>query len=211
MLPSQRALFDMPRDVCFLNAASWSPLPLAVQEAGRAAVGRKGQPWKLESNFQSQQYERARKAAAALIGADPADVALIPSVGYGVATAGKVLAIPRGSRVLVLQDDHTSPVLEWMSRAETGGYTVEAVKQPADGDWTSAVLEAIERPGAAPLALVSISSVHWSDGGLIGLEGVRAALQDQGAALLIDATHGDRKSTRLNSSHCALSRMPSSA
>ena len=119
MLPSQRALFDIPRDVCFLNAASWSPLPLAVQEAGRAAVGRKGQPWKLESNFQSQQYERARKAAAALIGADPADVALIPSVGYGVATAGKVLAIPRGSRVLVLQDDHTSPVLEWMSRAES--------------------------------------------------------------------------------------------
>ena len=106
------------------------PLPLAVQEAGRAAVGRKGQPWKLESNFQSQQYERARKAAAALIGADPADVALIPSVGYGVATAGKVLAIPRGSRVLVLQDDHTSPVLEWMSRAESGGYTVETVKQP---------------------------------------------------------------------------------
>jgi selenocysteine lyase/cysteine desulfurase len=189
MLPSQRALFDIPRDVCFLNAASWSPLPLAVQEAGRAAVGRKGQPWKLESNFQSQQYERARKAAAALIGADPADVALIPSVGYGVATAGKILAIPRGSRVLVLQDDHTSPVLEWMSRAETGGYTVEAVKQPADGDWTSAVLEAIERPGAAPLALVSISSVHWSDGGALDMPRIAMAAKAKGAALLVDATH----------------------
>ena len=189
MLPSQRALFDIPRDVCFLNAASWSPLPLAVQEAGRAAVGRKGQPWKLESNFQSQQYERARKAAAALIGADPADVALIPSVGYGVATAGKVLAIPRGSRVLVLQDDHTSPVLEWMSRAETGGHTVEVVKQPADGDWTSAVLEAIERPGAAPLALVSISSVHWSDGGALDMPRIAKAAKAKGAALLVDATH----------------------
>ena len=189
MLPSQRALFDIPRDVCFLNAASWSPLPLAVQEAGRAAVGRKGQPWKLESNFQSQQYERARKAAAALIGADPADVALIPSVGYGVATAGKVMAIPRGSRVLVLQDDHTSPVLEWMSRAETGGYTVETVKQPADGDWTSAVLEAIERPGAAPLALVSISSVHWSDGGALDMPRIATAAKAKGAALLVDATH----------------------
>jgi selenocysteine lyase/cysteine desulfurase len=189
MLPSQRALFDIPRDVCFLNAASWSPLPLAVQEAGRAAVGRKGQPWKLESNFQSQQYERARKAAAALIGADPADVALIPSVGYGVATAGKVMAIPRGSRVLVLQDDHTSPVLEWMSRAETGGYTVETVKQPADGDWTSAVLEAIERPGAAPLALVSISSVHWSDGGALDMPRVAQTAKEKGAALLVDATH----------------------
>jgi len=189
MLPSQRALFDIPRDVCFLNAASWSPLPLAVQEAGRAAVGRKGQPWKLESNFQSQQYERARKAAAALIGADPADVALIPSVGYGVATAGKVLAIPRGSRVLVLQDDHTSPVLEWMSRAETGGYAVEPVKQPTDGDWTSAVLEAIERPGAAPLALVSISSVHWSDGGALDMPRIATAAKAKGAALLVDATH----------------------
>ena len=47
MLPSQRALFDMPREVCYLNAASWSPLPLKTLEAGRAAVGRKGQPWKL--------------------------------------------------------------------------------------------------------------------------------------------------------------------
>jgi selenocysteine lyase/cysteine desulfurase len=189
MLPCQRALFDIPRDVCFLNAASWSPLPLAVQEAGRAAVARKGQPWKLESNFQSQQYERARKAAAALIGADPVDVALIPSVGYGVATAGKVMTIPRGSRVLVLQDDHTSPVLEWMSRAQAGGFAVETVKQPGDGDWTSAVGEAIERAEAAPLALVSISSVHWSDGGALDMARISQATKAKGAALLVDATH----------------------
>ena len=42
MLPSQRDLFDIPRDVCFLNAAAWSPLPLAVQEAGRIGVGAQG-------------------------------------------------------------------------------------------------------------------------------------------------------------------------
>src|SRR3954465_5695769 len=105
MLPSQRALFDMPRDVCFMNAAAWSPLPLASQEAGRAAVGRKGQPWKLPDGFQSAQYERPRQAAATLIGAAPDDVALIAAVGYGVSTAGKVLPIPRGSRVIVLEND----------------------------------------------------------------------------------------------------------
>ena len=44
MLASQRALFEMPRDICYLNAASYSPLPLETQEAGRAAVGRKGSP-----------------------------------------------------------------------------------------------------------------------------------------------------------------------
>lgn len=189
MLASQRALFDIPREICFLNAAAWSPLPIAVQEAGRAGVGRKGQPWMLDAAFMQGQYERARKAAAALIGADPVDVALIPSVGYGVSTAGKVMTIPRGSRVLVLQDDHTSPVLEWMSRAEAAGFTVETVQQPADGDWTSAVLEAIERKEAAPLALVSISSVHWSDGGALDMPRIARATKAHGSALLVDATH----------------------
>jgi selenocysteine lyase/cysteine desulfurase len=189
MLPCQRALFDIPRDVCFLNAAAWSPLPIASQEAGRAAVARKGQPWKLAADFQSSQYERARRAAAALIGAAPDDVALISSVGYGVSTAGKVLPIARGSRVIVLENDHTSPVLEWMSRAETGGFTVDTVRQPDDGDWTSAVLEAVDRKGAAPLALASISSVHWSDGGALDMPRIATVLRNHGAALLVDATH----------------------
>lgn len=189
MLPCQRDLFDIPRDVCFLNAAAWSPLPLAVQEAGRLGVARKGQPWKLDADFMAKQYERARRAAAALIGADAVDIALIPSVGYGVSTAGKVMSLPRGSRVLVLQDDHTSPVLEWMSRAEQGGFTVEQVKQPGDGDWTSAVLEAMARKDAAPLSLVSISSVHWSDGGAIDLPRIAEAARQAGAAFLVDATH----------------------
>jgi selenocysteine lyase/cysteine desulfurase len=189
MLSSQREHFDIPAEVAYLNAAGWSPLPRATQEAGRAAVARKGQPWKLGADFSNQQHERARAAAAALIGADASDVALVSSVGYGVAIAGKLLAIPRGTRVLVLENDHTSPVLEWMSRAERQGFTVETVAQPANGDWTHAVLEAIGRPGAAPLALASISSIHWSDGGLLEMQTIAQALRKLGAALLVDATH----------------------
>jgi selenocysteine lyase/cysteine desulfurase len=189
MLSSQRALFDIPSEVAYLNAAGWSPLPRATQEAARAAVARKGQPWKLPADFSDKQHERARAAAAALIGADAADVALVSSVGYGVAIAGKVLKIPRGARVLVLENDHTSPVLEWISRADAQGFTVETIAQPQNGDWTSAVLEAIERPGAPPLSLASISSIHWSDGGLLDMHAIRDALRRQGAALLVDATH----------------------
>ncbi len=190
MLASQRALFDIPREICYLNAASYSPLPIRTQEAGRAAVGRKGMPWKLPASFASEQNERARAAAARLINADPSDVALTPSISYGVATAAKLLTIPRGTRVIVLESDHSSPVLEWHARAEAQGFTVETVRQPGDGDWTSAVLAAIERSGAAPVSLASISSVHWSDGGLIDVDKVGAALKARGAAFLIDATQG---------------------
>src|SRR5262249_51548352 len=138
----------------------------------------------------AQQYERARRAAARLINADPGDVALIPSVSYGVATAGKLVRIPPGSRVLLLEDDHSSPVLEWLTRAPAQGFETEIVASPTDGDWTAALLAAIVRRDAAPVALASISSVHWSDGGAVDLAQVRAALRDAGAMLLVDATHG---------------------
>src|SRR5215475_10674204 len=189
MLPSQRALFDIPRHVCYLNAASYSPLPLRTLEAGRAAVGRKGTPWTLAASFAGEQHERARRAAARLINADPSDIALIPSISYGVATAAKLLTIERGTRVLVLENDHSSPVLEWQTRAEAQGFAVDTIRQPEDGDWTSAVLAAIAQPGAPPVRLASISSVHWSDGGLIDIEKVGAALKQQDALFLIDATH----------------------
>jgi selenocysteine lyase/cysteine desulfurase len=189
MLASQRAAFDIPRDVCYLNAASYSPLPLRTQEAARAAVGRKGQPWLIDNDFAQAQYERTRKAAATLIEAAPDDVALTSSVGYGVSTAAKIFAVPAGARVLVLENDHSSAVLDWVTRAGQGGFTVEAVRQPDDGDWTAAVLGAIARPGAPPIAIASISSVHWSDGGVVDLDRVAPALRACGAALLIDATH----------------------
>jgi selenocysteine lyase/cysteine desulfurase len=189
MLASQRDHFEMPRHICYLNSASWSPLPLKTLEAGRAAVGRKGTPWTLDPSFANGQHERARAAAARLINADPADIALIPSISYGVATAAKVLTIGRGTRVIVLADDHSSPVLEWQSRADAQGFAVETIGRPDDGDWTSAVLAAIERSGAPPVSVASISSVHWSDGGLIDVEKVGAALRQRGAPFLIDATH----------------------
>jgi selenocysteine lyase/cysteine desulfurase len=189
MLPSQRALFDIPRDICYLNAASWSPLPLAVQEAGRVGVARKGQPWRIDPELPAAQYERARGAAARLINADTEDVALVSSVSYGVAAAAKALTVPARMRVLVLENDHSSAVLEWTARAASGGFAVESVPRPDDGDWTTAVLAAIARHGAAPVALASISAVHWSDGGVIDMVRVAAALRGGGAALLVDATH----------------------
>ena len=190
MLLSQRALFDIPEHICYLNAAAVGPLPRAVKQAGELGVARKAQPWAIEPGNAQKQFDRARAAAARLINADANDVALISSVSYGIATAGKVLTVPRGSRVLLLQDDHSSPVLEWLGRAETQGFAVEVVPRPDDGDWTAALLAAIGRQGAPPVGMASISSVHWADGGAIELDHVGAALKAQGAHFVIDATHG---------------------
>jgi selenocysteine lyase/cysteine desulfurase len=189
MLPCQRHLFDIPRDICYFNAAAWSPLPLASRDAGQNGVLRKVHPWEMRPDDAARQIERARAAAGRLINADPQDVAVISSVGYGVATAGRVLPLPTGSRVLVLQDDHTSPVLEWMGRTRTAGAELDIVRRPENGDWTQAVLNAITRPGSPPVALASFSAVHWSDGGLMDLDRIMPALRTAGAPIVLDATH----------------------
>jgi selenocysteine lyase/cysteine desulfurase len=106
-----------------------------------------------------------------------------------VAAAAKLVSVPASSRVLVLENDHSSAVLEWTTRAAAGRFTVEAVPRPGDGDWTAAVLAAIERRGAPPVGLASLSSVHWADGGVVDMTRVASALRKQGAMLLVDATH----------------------
>ena len=126
MLPSQRALFDIPRDVCFpRNAAAWSPLPLAAGGQPRVGVGRKGQPWKLDAKFMPEQHEGARAGGGDLVGRRAGRRGAYLVGRLRRIDRGKVLDVPRGSRVLVLENDHTSPVLEWMSRAADGGFSVE--------------------------------------------------------------------------------------
>lgn len=188
MTSPYRSLFDMPREIAYLNAASFSPLPNTTAEAGRKAVGNKAQPWLLPAEFAERENERTRAAAARLIGASADDVSLISSVGYGVATVAKSLDVPRGSRVLVLEDDHTSPVLEWHVRAPQQGFTVETVQRPGDYDWTSAVLAAMDRAGAPPVGVVSISTMHWCDGALLDMGAIAQAARKQGAAFIVDAT-----------------------
>src|SRR5258707_10758534 len=160
MLPSQRALFDIPREICYLNAASWSPLPIATQDAGRAGVERKAQPWLIDPALPAAQYERARRAAARLINADADDVALISSVSYGVAAAAKLVTVPARSRVLVLENDHSSAVLEGTTRAPSGRVTVEGGTRPRDGDLTPAGPATIQRPRAPALRPPPLSSPH---------------------------------------------------
>lgn len=189
MLGSQRALFDMPRDICWLNAAAYGPLPLASQQAGERGVARKVRPWEMQPGGADHQMERARSAASRLIHADPNDVALISSVSYGIATAGRVLPTEPGTRILVLKDDHTSPVLEWTVRAKAQGLLLETVERPANGDWTTAVLDAINQPSRPPIGVASISSVHWADGGALDLTRIAPALRQHDAKLVVDATH----------------------
>ena len=187
-MPSQRHLFEIPDHVAYLNAAAYVPLPRAVREAGERGVLTKSHPWNMGRDQGNAEAERARAAAARMLGTAPDNVAITGAVSYGIATAARNLPIARGSRVLMIEGEFPSLALVWPELAAAADATVEIVPRPADHDWTAALLAAIERPGAPPVGLAALTPTHWSDGAAIDLLAVTAALHRQGARIVIDAT-----------------------
>ncbi len=180
----QRALFDIPDDIAWLNCAYMSPLMRPVVEAGQAAVQRKANPWTVSPPDFFSGPEEARALFARIVNAQADEIAIIPSVSYGMALAARNLAAPRGTRILLLDDQFPSNVYVWRDLAAQTGARIDTVARPAGDDWTSAILDAI----GADVSIAALPHSHWTDGGLVDLERVGAALREAGAALALDIT-----------------------
>lgn len=183
-IPCQRALFDIPDDIAWLNCAQMSPLMRPVVAAGEAAVRRKAHPWTISPVDFFTDSETARGLFAQIVNADPDEIAIVPSVSYGLAVAARNLPAPAGTRILLLEEQFPSNVYVWHERANETGARVDTLPRPEDDDWTAAILAAI----GPDVSIAALPNNHWTDGGLIDLERVGAALREAGAALALDIT-----------------------
>ena len=188
MLDSHRALFEIPRDVAYLNNGSYTPLPLAVRAAGECGVARKSRPWLVDGEAARRHAEAVRASAARFIGATADDMAIVNSAAYGIATAAANLPIGRGTRILLIAGEFPSQALAWARQAEACGAVLDLVQRPADGDWTAALRERIEAPGLPPIGIAALTPLVWTDGSLIDIEALAPRLRAQGAAIVVDAT-----------------------
>lgn len=188
-LPSQRHLFDLPRDVAWLNCAYMSPLMHAAVTAGEAGIRRKAQPWSVAPPDFFTESEHARGLFARMLGATADDVAIVPSASYGIAVAAANLDVRPGQEILVLEDQFPSNVYAWRRKAQESGATLRVVRRAdaatsAGVDWTGALLAATgERT-----ALAALPHCLWTDGSLVDLVRVGAGLRRHGAALVVDLT-----------------------
>ena len=188
MLPSQRHLFDLPREIAYLNNGSYTPLPRHVREAGEMGVAAKSQPWLMDHAAIARRVETIRATAAGFIGATADDIAIVHSAAYGIATAAANLAITASTRILLIEGEFPSQSLEWARRAQVTGAMLDVVPRPEDGDWTAALLRRIEQPGLPPVGIAAVTPLMWTDGTLIDLERLVPALRQQGTAIVVDAT-----------------------
>jgi selenocysteine lyase/cysteine desulfurase len=181
-IPPQRASFDVPEDVAYLNCAYMSPQLRSVTAEGQAAVAVKGRPWTLTEEHWFGRVERARTLFGTLVGAKADDVALIPSASYGIATAAANTTVASGQTILLLADQFPSCVYPWTRKAGESGASVVTVSRPWDNDWTAAVLAELDER----CAVVTLPQVHWTDGARLDLAKIAGRVREVGASLVLD-------------------------
>ena len=184
MIPCQRHLFDIPRDVAYLNCAYMSPLAHSVVEAIDRGARMKATPWTLTIPDFYDAVDQARALAAGLLNADAEGMAIVPSASYGVETAVRNLTLGPGRRVVMLAGQFPSHVYPWRRMAGEHGGEVHMVDIPPGEAATEAVLAAIDER----CAVAALPNVLWSSGALVDLVRVREACDAVGAALVLDLT-----------------------
>jgi selenocysteine lyase/cysteine desulfurase len=184
MLACQRQLFDIPNEIAFFNCSTMSPLLRTARAAGEGALKAKAEPWGLEPAAFFEESEKARGLFAELIHTRADDIAFVPAVSYGMSIVTKNLPVECGQEILLLAEQFPSNVYPWRELAARSGAEIVTVPRPIDGNWTAAVLEHIGPRTAA----ASLPHAHWTDAGLLDLVAIGAALREQGARLIVDAT-----------------------
>ena len=179
-----RAAFDIPSEVTYLNCAYMAPQLRSVTQVGMAAVRRKQRPWEIGPADFFDDLERLRALFARLVLADAEGVAVVPAASYAVSTAAANVAASAGDRIIVLADQYPSNVYPWQELARRSGAAVVAVERPADGDWTSAVVSAIDERSV----VVAVPHCHFMTGALLDLPRVGEAARTAGALFVVDAT-----------------------
>ena len=187
MTSDYRAAFDLPRDICYLNAAYMTPQPRAVLEATVRGATRRAQPWTITPPDFFSEVEALRSAFAKMIGCGADHVAVVPSAGYGVACAVNNLQTTAGEIILTMSDQFPSNYYSWRRQALVSGAEIEVVTKTDGQAWADAMIEAIARYGNR-IAVATLEGHHWASAEAVDLDVVIPALRDVGATVVLDLT-----------------------
>jgi selenocysteine lyase/cysteine desulfurase len=190
MLECQKHEFSLPPGLHYLNCAYMSPLPRRVEAAGLEGIRRKRVPSEISPVDFFAGADRVRALFARMIGAaDPARIAIVPAVSYGLAAVARNTPIGRGRNVVVSHEQFPSNVHVWRSACRRSGGELRTIAPPVAGEgrgeaWNGALLEAID----GNTAVVALPHLHWADGTRFDLERIAERAREVGAALVVDGT-----------------------
>lgn len=190
LLTCQKDIFDIPKNVTYLNIAALSPAFTAIEDAGVRSVLKKSRPYLTTSEDFINPVTELRELFARLIGTAEVDrVVAIPSVSYGIANVANNITLQATDEVLIIDEQFPSNYYSWKKLTDRYGATLKIVKAPEaktnrGAQWNESILEAITEN----TTVVAMGQVHWSNGTLFDLKAIRKKTHAVDSLLIIDGS-----------------------
>jgi cysteine desulfurase/selenocysteine lyase len=167
----------------YLDVAARGPLP-ASAEAAAAGILRAQATGAVPKHEWLALADSVRIQSAALIGAQPEEIAFSKNASEGINIVGAGLRFGRGDQIVVAPAaEHPNNVFPWLWQAqENGAEVVSVVPEPQES-----LEEAIVRRIGARTKLVTVTGVDFGTGRRTDLVAIGTACRAHGAFLLVDA------------------------
>lgn len=169
----------------FLNSASIGPMPAralaVVQQANRDRTA----PFDWPMERLDRILGGARRRAAALVGAQANEIALMPNTTTGINVAAHALGLGSGDLVLTFDREFPSNIYPWLSLGRERGVRLERIPVTAAGWPDEARLH--QRLADPAVRAVSVSLTQFSNGYTLDLEALSRATRERGVYLIVDA------------------------
>ena len=185
----QKHLFQMPDGMHYLNCAYMSPLLKSVEEKGIDGMRLKRNPISLKPVDFFTGAMGVREKFARMVQGDPSQVAVMPSVSYGMNSVIRNIACRKGQHALTISEEFPSCYYTARRWCKDHGAELKVVARnddiPQKGkDWNARILAAINKD----TAFLVMASVHWMNATRFDLEQIGVRCREVGAKLIVDGS-----------------------
>ena len=187
-LERYRDEFPVLADRSYLISASLGPLSHRARAAAEEHLdlwSRLG-PEELWMDHGFPKLQECRELFARLIGADPDEVAIVPSVSAGLSSIASCLNFDARPKVVMSDMDFPTNLYVWRAQQQRGG-KLEVIQSPDGirldaGDVAAAVDD--------QTAIVNVNRVLFESSWIVDLAPIVTAAQAHGAYVVVDDFHG---------------------
>jgi selenocysteine lyase/cysteine desulfurase len=191
-LTTIRASIPALANSIYLNTGTFGPMPTAVADEIRRAYGEierqgtfsPGVFWQMEL----EGFEAVRQQVAALLHADPAEIALTRNVTDGINIVLHGLDWQPGDQVIVTDHEHPSGAVPWLALAERAGVELRWLELVDDADEIVARFQRLLTPKTR---LAQLSHVSCLTGLRLPIEQLCPLARQAGVLTLVDGAHAE--------------------
>ena len=186
----QKDKFSLSEDITYLNTAYSAPLSKEAEQIGIEMLSKKARPNEYNGSDFFDPPEKLKSIFAQLIDVpNPQDIAIIPSVSYGIATVANNVCLNQGDEIIVVGEQFPSNMYSWKRVAKKYNARIVTISAPLSTAnrgklWNEKILDAINKN----TALIAMPNVHWADGTIFNLKAIREKTTNHNALLIIDGT-----------------------